>query len=448
MAIREVTVPHLGDFDEVPVVEVLVGPGDEVRAEDALITLESDKATMDVPAPCDGVVREVRASVGDTVAEGGLLLTIESASAEPEATAEAPGREGSEAPAAPAPAAPSSAPPAPPLEAAPATTPAPATAPATAPTPSRLLGAGGLHTRAHSHATPSLRRFARTLGVDLSEISGTGRKGRILEEDVRAFVKERLEGADDHEPAPAAPVEAPAVDFSRYGEIEVRTLSRIKRLSGPHLHRAWSEVPHVTHHDEADVTALEAFRQSLKREATEAGVHITFLTFALKALARAVREFPDFNASLSPDGRNLVLKKYVNIGVAVDTPNGLVVPVVRAVETKGIFGLARELGDLGARARENRLRPADLEGGSITVSSLGGIGGTAFTPIVNAPEVAILGLARSRTAPVWDGSAFQPRLMQPLDLSYDHRVIDGAQAARFVRRLAELLLEDPQRLLL
>ena len=445
MAIREVKVPHLGDFDEAPVVEVLVAPGDEVRTEEALITLESDKATMDVPAPCDGVVREVSARVGDSVSEGVVLLTIESAGAGPEATTQAPGREASEAPAplAPAPAAPRNAPRAPSPEA------APASATSAAPAPTRALGAaGGTHTRARSHATPSLRRFARTLGVDLSEISGTGRKGRILEEDVRAFVKERLEGAAGGEPAPAAPAEAPAVDFGRYGEIEVRALSRIKRLSGPHLHRAWSQVPHVTHHDEADVTALEAFRQSLRREAQEAGVRITFLTFALKALARAVREFPDFNASLSPDGRSLILKKYVNIGVAVDTPNGLVVPVVRAVETKGIFGLARELGDLGGRARENRLRPADLEGGSITVSSLGGIGGTAFTPIVNAPEVAILGLARSRTAPLWDGSAFQPRLMQPLDLSYDHRVIDGAQAARFVRRLAELLLEDPQRLLL
>jgi len=444
MAIREVKVPHLGDFDEVPVVEVLVGPGDEVRTEEALLTLESDKATMDVPAPCDGVVREVSARVGDSVSEGVLLLTIESADAGPEATTEAPGQEASEAPAPrePTPAAPRPAPRAPPPEA------APASATTTAPVPAPALGTGGTHTRAHSHATPSLRRFARTLGVDLSEISGTGRKGRILEEDVRTFVKERLEGAAGGEPAPSLPAEAPVADFGRFGETEVRALSRIKRLSGPHLHRAWSQVPHVTHHDEADVTALEAFRQSLKREASEAGVRITFLTFALKALARAVREFPDFNASLSPDGRSLVLKKYVNIGVAVDTPNGLVVPVVRAVETKGIFGLARELGELGARARENRLRPADLEGGSITVSSLGGIGGTAFTPIVNAPEVAILGLARSRTAPVWDGNAFQPRLMQPLDLSYDHRVIDGAQAARFVRRLAELLLEDPQRLLL
>ena len=240
----------------------------------------------------------------------------------------------------------------------------------------------------------------------------------------------------------------PKIDFSRFGDIELRPLSRIKRISGPHLQRAWNEVPHVTHHDEADVTALETFRQSLKEEASEAGVRVTILTFALKALARAVREFPDFNASLTPDGRNLILKKYVNIGVAVDTPNGLVVPVVRAVETKGILGVARELGELSDRARENKLRPVDVEGGSITVSSLGGIGGTAFSPIVNAPEVAILGLARSRMSPVWDGAGFRPRLMQPLDLSYDHRVIDGAQAARFVRRLAELLLEDPQRLLL
>ena len=284
--------------------------------------------------------------------------------------------------------------------------------------------------------------------MDLAEVTGSGRKGRILEEDVKAFVKQRLASPRGAGAGPAPVPEMPEIDFSRFGEIEVRPLSRIKRISGPHLRRAWNLAPHVTHHDEADVTGLEAFRQSLKSEAEQAGVRVTFLTFALKALARAVREFPDFNASLGPDGRNLILKKYVNIGVAVDTPNGLVVPVVRAVETKGILGVARELGDLGARARENRLGPADLEGGSITVSSLGGIGGTAFTPIVNVPEVAILGLARSRMAPVWDGTRFEPRLMQPLDLSYDHRVIDGAQAARFVRRLAELLLEDPQRLLL
>ena len=440
MAISEVRVPHLGDFDEVPVIEVLVGPGDEVKAEEALITLESDKATMDVPAPSDGVIKEVNVGVGDTVSEGSLLLTIDSAGGGPEAAAKTPagGAPKKEAPPPPSPPARSPAPPAP-------------RTPAAAATPAAAIGATGERTRAHSHATPSLRRFARSLGVNLAEITGSGRKGRILEEDVRAFVKCRLAGPGGARSDPAAPPPdppKPAVDFSRFGEIEVRPLSRIKRVSGPRLHQAWSQVPHVTHHDEADVTALEAFRQSLKREASEAGVHVTFLTFALKALARAVREFPDFNASLSPDGRDLILKKYVNIGVAVDTPNGLVVPVVRAVETKGILGVARELGELGARARENRLKPADMEGGSITISSIGGIGGTAFTPIVNAPEVAILGLARSRTSPVWDGSAFHPRLMQPLDLSYDHRVIDGAQAARFVRRLAELLLEDPQRLLL
>ncbi len=428
MPIREVRVPPLGDFDEVPVVEVLVAPGDAVEAEEALVTLESDKATMDVPAPSGGVVEAIRVRVGDSVSEGALLLSIDSEEREADAPAEpAPGPETPAAePSLPSPA--PGPPPRPPSPASPATP------------------AGGW-TRADSHATPGLRRFARGLGVNLAEVRGTGRKGRILEEDVRAFVKQRLAGPG-RPPAVSEAPEAPEIDFSRFGEIEIRPLSRIKRISGPHLRRAWNRIPHVTHHDEADVTALEAFRQSLKGEAADAGVRVTFLTFALKALARAVREFPELNASLGPDGRDLILKKYVNIGVAVDTPNGLVVPVVRAVETKGILGVARELGELGARARENRLARTDLEGGSITVSNLGSIGGTAFTPIVHAPEVAILGLARSRMAPVWDGAAFRPRLMQPLDLSYDHRVIDGAQAARFVRRLAELLLEDPQRLLL
>lgn len=428
MPIREVRVPPLGDFDAVPVVEVLVGPGDAVEAEEALITLESDKATTDVPAPSAGVVEEIRVQVGDSVSEGALILTIDSREAD--------------VPAAPAPEAkaPAAEPPLPPSSPSAPSPPPPPRAPPAAP--------AGSWTRADAHATPSLRRFARGLGVNLAEVRGSGRKGRILEEDVKAFVKERLASPGRAPALPAAAPESPEIDFSRFGEIEIRPLSRIKRISGPHLQRAWSGIPHVTHHDEADVTALEAFRQSLKGEATEAGVRVTFLTFALKALARAVREFPEFNASLSPDGRDLILKKYINIGVAVDTPNGLVVPVVHAVETKGILGVAGELGELGARARENRLRPADLAGGSITVSNLGGIGGTAFSPIVNTPEVAVLGLARSRMSPVWDGAAFQPRLMQPLDLSYDHRVIDGAQAARFVRRLAELLLEDPQRLLL
>ena len=448
MPIHEVRVPDLGDFRDVPVVEVLVGPGDAVEAEEALVTLESDKATMEVPAPREGIVREVKVQVGEPVSEGSLLLTIDTAGRGSETPAvEAPRGEApaGEAPLPPSPAAdPAVSPPPAAAPAAPLSPRAPSLGPVAAP----AVGPTGKRTRAHSHATPSLRRFARSLGVDLAEVTGTGRKGRILEEDVKAFVKQRLASPPGARAGPAPVPEMPEIDFTRFGEIEVRPLSRIKRISGPHLQRAWNLAPHVTHHDEADVTALEAFRQSLKSEAEQAGVRVTFLTFALKALARAVREFPDFNASLSPNGRNLILKKYVNIGVAVDTPNGLVVPVVRAVETKGILGVARELGDLGERARENRLRPADLEGGSITVSSLGGIGGTAFTPIVNAPEVAILGLARSRMSPVWDGNRFQPRLMQPLDLSYDHRVIDGAQAARFVRRLAELLLEDPQRLLL
>ncbi len=439
MPIREVRVPHLGDFDEVPVVEVLVGPGEAVETEEALVTLESDKATMEVPAPSDGVVREVSVKVGDSVSEGSLLLTIDSAERAtgpvpvdtPEAGVEVARDEAPVPPSAP-------------VE--PDATGKPPDAPAAARTPS--AAPRELWTRALSHATPSLRRFARSLGVDLAEVPGSGRKGRILEEDVRAFVKRRLTSPAGAPAKPTPDSAMPEIDFSRFGEIEVHPLSRFKRISGPHLQRTWNQVPHVTHHDEVDVTALEAFRRSLKEEAARAQVHLTFLTFALKALARALREFPEFNSSLDPDGRHLILKKYVNIGVAVDTPSGLVVPVVRAVETKGVFGVARDLGDLGARARQNRLKPADLEGGTITISNLGGIGGTAFSPIVNAPEVAILGLARSRMAPLWDGNAFQPRLMQPLDLSYDHRVIDGAQAARFVRRLAELLLEDPHRLLL
>ena len=432
MPTREVRVPDLGDFGEVPVVEVLVGPGDAVREEQALVTLESDKATMDVPAPRDGIVKELNVQVGDRVSQGALLLSLDAADTPAPEVRAAGAPAGSAADGGAAPAAAHAVPPHPPSSRA---------------SPTARIAEPVVPPPARSHATPALRRFARTLGVDLSQVTGTGRKGRILEEDVKEFVKGRLAHPRDPEGG-RLPVSAmPALDFSKFGEIEVRPLSRIKRVSGPHLHRAWIHVPHVTHHDEADVTELEKFRQSLKREATESGLRVTPLAFALKALARAVHDFPDFNASLSPDGRSLILKKYVNIGVAVDTPHGLVVPVLRAADTKGILGIADELGELGRRARENTLEAGDFQGGSITVSSLGGIGGSAFTPIVNAPEVAILGLARARMSPVWDGTAFQPRLMQPLDLSYDHRVIDGARAARFTRRLAELL-QDLRRLLL
>ena len=519
MPTTEVRVPDLGDFGEVPVIEVLVSPGDPVEREEALITLESDKATMDVPAPHEGVVREINVQVGDQVSKGALLLSLDAADSpeapaplrsDPDAAADgasgtrppAPPGESEDArgsggrevpdPRSPAEAAggsggPGSSPPAPsgalpraertvgrgsvpapptgeaappggfageeggeappPAEPAEEAVPPPSPSSFSRGSPTAFIAEPGARPRATSHATPSVRRFARELGVDLSQVTGTGRKGRILTQDLKSFVKSRFEGPAEGAPGGLSFPPMPAEDFSRFGEIEVRPLSRIKRISGPRLHRAWVHVPHVTHHDEADVTELEAFRQSLKAQAAASGVRITLLAFAIRALARAVLDFPVFNASLSPDGQSLILKRYVNVGVAVDTPGGLVVPVVRAVAGKGLLELAGELGELGRRAREKGLRSEDFQGGSITVSSLGGIGGTAFTPIVNAPEVAVLGLARAVRKPRWDGAAFQPRLMQPLDLSYDHRVIDGAEAARFTRRVAELL-EDLRRLLL
>ncbi|MDX1512699.1 MAG: dihydrolipoyllysine-residue acetyltransferase [Gammaproteobacteria bacterium] len=438
-SVQEVRVPDIGDFKDVPVIEVLVSPGDSVKAEDALITLESDKATMDVPSPGEGEIAELKVKVGDTVSEGDVILTMKSGAKrdgkkeaktgkdeKPEKARQAPPREraeaaqersqeGAEAGVRPSPT---------------------ASIAESAPGPGKLF-----------HATPAVRRFARELGVDLSQVRGTGRKGRILKEDVKGFVKVALS-----QPAAAAPAGGgiepiPAVDFSKYGEIETRPLSRIKKISGPHLHRAWLNVPHVTHHDEADVTELEAFRKSLKDEAEKKGVRLTALGFIMKAVAAALAEFPNLNASLSPDGESLILKKYFHVGIAVDTPNGLVVPVFRDVDKKGLFELAEEMMDVSKRAREGKLKPAEMQGGCISISSLGGIGGTGFTPIVNAPEVAILGVTRSRMTPVWNGKEFEPRLMLPLDLSYDHRVIDGAEAARFVACLCGLL-SDLRRLLL
>ena len=292
-----------------------------------------------------------------------------------------------------------------------------------------------------------MRRYARELGVDLDKVKGTGRKGRILREDISGFVKRVLSAPPDQAAGGTGIQPIPTVDFSKFGEVETRPLSRIKRISGPHLHRSWVNVPHVTNHDEADVTDLEAFRQSIKAEAAAGGVRITLLAFVTRAVAATLAEFPTFNASLGPDGSTLVIKKYVHVGIAVDTPNGLMVPVLRDADRKGVYDLAREMAELGARAREGGLKSDELQGGTFTISSLGGIGGTAFTPIINAPEVAILGLSRTRTTPVWDGAAFQPRLMLPLDLSWDHRVVDGAEAARFLAHLARVL-GDVRRLLL
>ncbi len=432
--IVEVRVPDIGDFSDVPVIEVLVGAGDRIRPEDPLVSLESDKATMDVPSPVAGRVAGIALSVGDLVSEGALILTVESAeSTEAAAPAPLPGPPGAVAPE--------------PADGASAPDPR---APRGRPSPTAALAAEPAP-RPISHATPAMRRYARELGVDLARVTGTGRKGRVLREDVSGFVKRALSA-----PAPAeTPAAAggsgippiPAVDFSKFGEIEMRPLSRIKRISGPHLHRSWVNVPHVTSHDEADVTDLEAFRRSIREEAAANGVRITLLAFITKAVASALAEFPAFNASLGPNGDTLIVKKYIHVGIAVDTPNGLMVPVLRDAGRKGVYDLAREMAGLGARARDGTLKSGELQGGTFTISSLGGIGGTAFTPIINAPEVAILGVSRARTAPVWDGSEFQPRLMLPLDLSWDHRVVDGAEAARFLAYLTRVL-GDARRLLL
>ena len=454
--LTEIRVPDIGDFSEIPVIEILVGVGDRVRPEDPLVTLESDKATMDVPAPLEGIVREIAVAVGDNISEGALILTVEAAEATP---APDPGLAAEPAPD-PEPAAPAPAhatePAAEPFDAAPASAepdpdsggaPSDPRAPRGRPSPTAALAGERDAARPLSHATPAMRRYARELGVDLAGVKGTGRKGRVLREDISGFVKGALSAPPAVAGAGSGIAPAPAVDFSRFGEIETRPLSRIKRISGPHVHRAWVSIPHVTNHDEADVTELEAFRQSIKEEAAARGVRITLLAFVTKAVAATLAEFASFNTSLGPDGDTLIVKKYIHIGIAVDTPNGLMVPVIRDVDRKGVYDIAREMADLGARAREGTLKSDEMKGGTFSISSLGGIGGTAFTPIVNAPEVAILGLSRSRMTPVWDGSVFEPRLMLPLDLSWDHRVVDGAEAARFLAHLAGVL-GDMRRLLL
>ncbi|MFT4570577.1 MAG: pyruvate dehydrogenase E2 component (dihydrolipoamide acetyltransferase) [Hyphomicrobiaceae bacterium] len=448
-----VKVPDIGDYADVPVIEILVSPGDRVEAETPLVTLESDKAAMDIPAPMAGTVVEISIAVGDEVSEGTALLVLEldeagaqsdageakgagEGTGSKETTGEGDAKGSKTAKGAGA------------AAAADELASVAAYQPVGKPSPTAELAVGDAPARGGSYATPSVRRLARELGADLAGVVGTGRKGRILEEDVKRFVKERLSAPGVGGAATGSGIPPiPAVDHARFGEVETKPLGRIRKLSAAHLSRAWLNVPHVTHHDEADITELEKFRQLLKPEAAERGVRVTLLAFVLKAVAAGLAEFPNFNASLAPDGESLVFKKYFNIGVAVDTPDGLVVPVLRDVDKKGVFELAAELGATSARAREGKLKLDDLQGGCISISSLGGIGGTAFTPIVNAPQVAILGLTRARMTPVWDGNQFEPRLMQPLDLSYDHRVIDGAEAARFVVALARTL-GDLRRLVL
>ena len=416
--IRDVLVPDIGDFADVPVIEVLVSPGDSVAPEDPLVTLESDKATMDVPAPYGGTVAEIRVSVGDTVSEGSPILTLEV---------------GVNGASAQAPAATS-----PPRQSAPTDGAAPAS-PQVAP----AMGEDD----APPYASPAVRRLARELGVDLSGVEGSGRRGRITKEDVRAIA----DGARQPAASPAAPGAGPEmapwpkVDFEKYGPVERRALSRIAKISGPNLARNWVMIPHVTHHDEADVTELEAFRKRANEEHVKEGVKLTMVALLLKASVAALRRFPQFNASL--DGDELVLKRYYHLGFAADTPQGLVVPVIRDVDRKGLIEIAGELTELSGRAREGKLKGEEMRGGTFTISSLGGIGGTGFTPIINAPEVAILGATRSAMKPLWNGREFEPRLMLPLSLSYDHRVIDGAAAARFAAYLAAVLT-DLRRLLL
>ena len=430
--IKDVLVPDIGEFDAVEVIEVLVKSGDAVSVEDPLLTMESDKASMDVPSPFSGTVKTVKIKAGDKVSQNDLILTLvvkELETADTETSAETENSE--------------------------ATSPENKDIVSTRNSESTSSGAVSKEPERRpppivmsvnqksflrAHASPSIRKFARELGVDLSQVHGSGRKERITKEDVQEFVKQALGGTASGTAAAGSGIPAmPEIDFSKFGPVEIKPLSRIQKKAAVNLHRGWLNLPIVTHHDEADITELEYFRKSLKDEAAKQGVKVTPLVFLLKACAVAIRKHPNFNSSLTADKENLVLKKYLHIGVAVDTPDGLVVPVIRDVEQKGLLELAKELGEVSEKARAKKLKTNDIQGGCFSISSLGGIGGTAFTPLVNAPEVAILGVTRSRMMPVWNGKEFLPRLMLPMDLTYDHRVIDGAQAARFMVDLCEIL---------
>ncbi|HEX2649063.1 MAG TPA: dihydrolipoyllysine-residue acetyltransferase [Burkholderiales bacterium] len=428
---KEILVPDIGDFKEVEVIEVLVKAGDKIAKEQSLITVESDKASMEIPAPEAGVVKAVKVKVGDKVSQGSMVLSLDPDGSGGEVAApvvEGPKKIEPEK-AAPRPAA--------------------VPMPKAEPVPAEPREA----TVALPHASPSIRKFARELGVDLTRVQGSGPKGRILKEDVQGFVKGALAG----KPAGAATSQArgggldvlpwPEVDFAKFGPVELKARSRIQKLSAANLHRNWVMIPHVTQTDEADITELEAFRKSNTAETEKRGFKLTMLAFLIKASVTALRQFPQFNASLDKTGENLVIKKYYHIGVAVDTPEGLVVPVVRDADRKGVFDLAHELADISKNARDRKLKPGDMQGGTFSISSLGGIGGGAFTPIINAPEVAILGVSKSQMRPVWTGKEFAPRLILPISLSYDHRVIDGALAARFTTYLCNVL-SDIRRTLL
>ena len=465
MSTVEIKVPDIGDFKDVPIIEVFVKPGDAVKAEDPLIALESDKATMDVPSPSAGTVKDLKVKVGDRVSQGKVILVLDAAGDAKSAPSGGNGQSAASAQSA----APAAKPPAAEArggERAQAPVSAPARAPAPAPAPEEKRpppeerpretqpasktdaaaqpAAQPIETEAFkkAHASPSVRKFARELGVDLSVVKGSGPKERILQEDVQGFVKQALSTGTPAAPATGGGLNLlpwPRVDFAKFGQVETKPLSRIKKIAGANLARNWVMIPHVTQFDEADITDLEALRVQLNKENEKAGIKVTLLAFLIKACVAALKKYPEFNASL--EGDNLVLKKYFHIGFAADTPNGLVVPVIRDADRKGVLEIAQETASLAGKAREGKLSPADMQGGSMSISSLGGIGGTAFTPIINAPEVAILGVSKSLQKPVWDGKQFAPRLVVPLSLSYDHRVIDGAAAARFTAFLTTLLAD-------
>jgi len=431
-SIKDILVPDIGEFDAVEVIEVLVKSGDTVSAEDALLTMESDKASMDVPSPFSGTVKTVKIKAGDKVSQNDLILTLVVKELETTVTQTSAETENSEA------TSPENKNIVPTRKSESTSSGAVSKEPARRPPP--IVMSVNQKSFLRAHASPSIRKFARELGVDLSQVHGSGRKERITKEDVQEFVKQALGGTASGTAAAGSGIPAmPEIDFSKFGPVEIKPLSRIQKKAAVNLHRGWLNLPIVTHHDEADITELEYFRKSLKDEAAKQGVKVTPLVFLLKACAVAIRKHPNFNSSLTADKENLVLKKYLHIGVAVDTPDGLVVPVIKDVEQKGLLELAKELGEVSEKARAKKLKTNDIQGGCFSISSLGGIGGTAFTPLVNAPEVAILGVTRSRMMPVWNGKEFLPRLMLPMDLTYDHRVIDGAQAARFMVDLCEIL---------
>jgi pyruvate dehydrogenase E2 component (dihydrolipoamide acetyltransferase) len=437
---KDILVPDIGDFEGVEVIEILVAPGDSIKLEDPLISLESDKAAMEIPSPASGVVKAIKIKVGDKVSEGDLILTVE---ASDEGATEAPAEKPAEKPAeAPAPSAAKTA--APEKTETAATKAAPPATAAVRPPPVAPVNIDEAGFKL-AHASPSVRKFARELGANLGEISGTGNKGRILKDDVKVFVKKIMTSGSTGGGINVAPM--PEIDFSQFGPIDTQPLSRINKLTGQVLHRNWVTVPHVTQFDEADITELENFRKQLNAEHKGEGARVTVLAFLMKALVSALKEYPRFNSSLDATGENLIMKKYVHIGVAMDTPAGLVVPVIRDCDRKSLIELANEVVETSVRAREKKLSPADMQGGSISISSLGGIGGTAFTPIVNSPEVAILGVSRASMKPVYINGEFVPRLILPLSLSYDHRVIDGADGARFTSFLNKVL-SDTRRLLL